>query len=294
MLRFNSVTIPTSYVEQFSANVLMLAEQRMSRLRQTVQIEPVTGESFAIERLGGIDAPNTIATLHGDTPLNNTPHTRRWGFIADYDVADLIDKQSRVRLLIDVDSKYTMRHAGTMGRGVDDSVITALGGSAAEGKSGTTITALPAAQKIAHGSVGLTISKLIQAKEKLDAAEVDEFITRYMVVGSRQVRDLLEDDKITSADFNTVKALVAGQVDQFMGFTFVRSERLPVGVIAASIRQCYAYAQTALTLGIAQEPTSVASVRPDKRMASQIYTYGTWGAVRTEDVQVVEVAASEA
>ena len=294
MLRFNSVTIPESYVEQFSANVLLLAEQRMSRLRSTVMIEPVVGESFAIERLGGIDAPNTVTTLHGDTPLNNTPNSRRWGFMADFDLADLIDKQSRVRMLIDVDSKYTMRHAGSMGRGIDDSIIDALGGNAAEGKSGTTIVALPTAQKIVHGSVGLTIAKLIQAKEKLDAAEVDEFIPRTFACGSRQIRDLMEDDKITSADFNTVKALVEGKVDTFMGFNFVRTERLDVGIVAASIRQCYAYANTAVTLGIAQEPQSIASVRPDKRMSSQIYTFGTWGAVRGEDVQVVEVQASEA
>lgn len=293
MLRFNSIEIPVSYVEQFSANVLMLAEQRMSRLRHTVQVEPVTGESFAIERLGGIDAPNVVTTLHGDTPLNNTPHSRRWGFMADYDVADLIDRQSRVRMLIDVDSRYTMRHAGTMGRGIDDAIIAALGGTAATGKSGTGTQALPSAQKIAHGSTGLTIAKLIQAKEKLDAAEVDEFIPRYAVVGSKEVRQLLEDDKITSNDYNTVKALVQGQVNEFMGFNFIRSERLPVGVIAANIRQCYFYAQTAVTLGIAMEPNSVASVRPDKRMASQIYTSGTWGAVRGEDVQVVEVAADE-
>lgn len=290
MLRFNSIDVPVSYVEQFSANVLMLAEQKMSRLRSTVQIEPVTGESFAIERLGGIDGPNVITTLHGDTPLNNTPHSRRWGFMADYDVADLIDKQSRVRLLIELDSKYTMRHAGTMGRGIDDAIIAALGGSAAEGKTGTSSVALPAAQKIAHGSTGLTIEKLIQAKEKLDAAEVDEFIPRFAVVGSKEIRQLLEDDKITSADFNTVKALVQGNINDFMGFKFIRSERLPV---ASSIRLCYFYAQTAVTLGIAMEPNSVASVRPDKRNSSQIYTSGTWGAVRGEDVQVVEVAADE-
>lgn len=288
-----SIQIPDSYVEQFSAQVHLLAEQRMSRLRNTVRLEPVTGESAAFERVGGIDAPNEIAELHGDTPLNNTPHSRRWAFMKDYDVADLIDKQSRVRLLIDPDSVYTMRHAGTMGRGVDDSIISALGGSAAEGKSGTSTQALPDAQKIAHGSTGLTIAKLIQTKEKLDAAEVDEFIPRFFVCGSRQMRDLLEDDKVTSRDFNTVQALVRGEIDTFLGFRFIRSERLVVGTIAANIRECYGYAQTGVVLGVADEPQSVAAPRPDKRMAQQIYTWGTWGGVRMEDVQVVQVACDE-
>ncbi len=288
-----SIEIPQSYVEQFSANVHMLSEQRTSRLRNTVQHEPqVVGESFSRERVGGIDKPNKITNLHGDTPLNNTPHTRRWGFISDFDVADLIDKQSKVRLLIDPNSVYTRRHAGTMGRGVDDSVIDALGGSAVQGKSsGSSSTAFPSGQKVAASSTGMTIQKLIDAKEKLDAAEVDEFIPRFLVLATKQLSDLLEDDKISSADFNTVKALVRGEIDTFMGFNFVRSERLKTD--SSSNRLCYAYAMDGVLLGFAQEPNSIASERPDKRHAQQIYTFGSWGAVRIEDEMVVEIACSE-
>ena len=285
-----SVTIPESYVNQFSATVHLLAEQKMSRLRKTVRIEPVVGESFAVETVGGIDKANTVLELHGDTPLNNTPHARRWGFMVDYDVADLIDKQSRVKLLITPDSIYVRRHAGTMGRSVDDEVLRALENSAATGKTGTTLVALPAAQKIASGSVGLTVSKLIQAKEILDASEVDEFIPRFFLVAAKQLRNLLEDDKVTSSDFNTVKALVHGEINEYLGFTFVRTERMTK---SGSDRLCYAYAMDAISLGIADEPKSVASPRPDKRMAQQIYTWGTWGAVRVEDKMVVEIKCQE-
>ncbi len=285
-----SIDIPVSYVEQFSANVHMLAEQRFSRLRNTVRQNSITGESWATERIGGIDKANLVTNLHGDTPLNNTPHSRRWGFVADYDVADLIDKQSRVKLLIDPDSKYTMRHAGTMGRSIDDAIIVALNGSAAEGKQGTTLVALPAAQKIASGSTGMTVAKLIQAKEKLDAAEVDEFIPRFFAIASKQLRDLLEDDKLTSNDFNTVKALVRGEINEFLGFTFVRTERL---IKVSNDRLCYAWAMDGMELGINDEPQSIAAPRPDKRMAQQIYTFGSWGAVRLEDEMVVEIGADE-
>lgn len=285
-----SVTIPESYVNQFSATVHLLAEQKMSRLRKTVRIEPVVGESFAVETVGGIDKANTVLELHGDTPLNNTPHARRWGFMVDYDVADLIDKQSRVKLLITPDSIYVRRHAGTMGRSVDDEVLRALENSAATGKTGTTLVALPNDQKIGSGSVGLTVSKLIQAKEILDASEVDEFIPRFFLVSAKQLRNLLEDDKVTSSDFNTVKALVHGEINEYLGFTFVRTERMTK---SGSDRLCYAYAMDAISLGIADEPKSVASPRPDKRMAQQIYTWGTWGAVRVEDKMVVEIKCQE-
>ena len=285
-----SVTIDTAFVKQFSANVHLLAEQRMSRLRSRVLTESVTGESFSKERIGTTqDAANASDVRHGDTPLNNTPHTRRWGFIADYDVADLIDRQDRVKLLIDPDSAYTLRHAGVMGRTMDTTIIAALEGSSTEGKNATTTTALPSAQKIASGSVGLTVAKLIQAKEILDAAEVDDFYERTFVCAAAQVSDLLEDDKVTSKDYNTVQALVAGKIDEFMGFKFVRSQRLT----DSSGRLCYAFVQPAITFGIAVEPNSVANDRPDKKNAKQIYTSGSWGALRSEDAMVVQVACTE-
>lgn len=287
-----SVDIPVAYVTQFSTNVHLLAEQKVSRLLPTVMREDVTGESWAVEITGGIDAPNRIESRHSDTPLNNTPQTRRWGFIKDYDVADLIDKQDRVKMLIQLDSVYTMRHAGTMGRGIDDSIITALYATAVTGHTGSGTTAFPTStQQIASGSTGLSIDKLNRAKEILDHNEVDEFYPRFFVATSRQIRELLEDDKVTSQDFNTVKALVRGEIDTFLGFKFVRSERLAV---SSSVRNCFAYAQPAIRFGMSMSPNSTASVRPDKRNASQIYTCGSWGALRVEDAMVVSVLCSEA
>jgi hypothetical protein len=287
-----SFDIPVSFVQQFSANVHLLAEQRYSRLRGCVMVEPVTGESWAVETMGGVDAPNQVTTRHGDTPLNSTPHARRWGYISDYDVADLIDKPDRAKLLIDPTSYYTMRHAGTMGRGVDDAIIAAATGAASTGHTGTGSASLSGNQVIADGSVGLTIDKLMQAKQVLDQNEVDEFYTRYWALSAKQLRDLLNDDKVTSADFNVVQALVQGKVDTFMGFKFVRTERLAVP--SASVRRNFAWAQPGIRLGIQAEPSSSVDKRPDKRNSMQIYTAGSWGAVRVEDKMVVQVDCSEA
>lgn len=291
MKLFLSVDIPVSFVQQFSATVHLLAEQRYSRLRGAVMTESVTGESWAIETMGGVDAPNQVTTRHGDTPLNSTPHARRWGFIKDYDVADLIDRPDQAKMLIDPTSYYVMRHAGTMGRGVDDAIIAAATGSAATGHTGTGSASLTGNQVIANGSVGMTISKMKQAKRVLDENEVDEFYPRFWVMSAKQIDDLLNDDKVTSADFNTIQALVQGKVDQFLGFRIIRSERLSV---ASSIRKTFCWAQPGIRLGIQAEPASSVDKRPDKRNSMQVYTKGSWGSVRVEDAMVVEVDCSEA
>lgn len=285
-----SFEVPVSYVEQFSTNVHMLAEQSMSRLRNTVMTEDVTGESFSLERIGSVDA-EIVADLHGDTPLVNTPHSRRWGFIKTYDVADLLDKESQVKLLIDPMSRYTMRHSGAMGREFDKEILRALGGSVAQGKNGETQVALPSAQKFTASGTSdvITVNDLIRAQEILNQNETDDMgmMPRFCVMSAAGFRQLLQINEIRSSDFNVVKALSTGRVDNFMGFTFIRTELIPDAQTSAS--KAYFYDMMAIKLGIGANPTSAVDMRPDKRRAQQVYTWGAWGAFRTEDVRVVEM-----
>ena len=122
---------------------------------------------------------------------------------------------------------------------MDDAVISAATGTAFTGVAGGTSTALPAGQIITEAGTGrLTIAKLRQAKEILDLADVDPSLPRYIVVGPKQITDLLGTTEVTSSDFNTVKALASGDVNSFLGFNFVVSNRLSV---ASSIRDCIAF-----------------------------------------------------
>ena len=107
-------------------------------------------------------------------------------------------------MLIDPTSSYARAAAAAIGRAQDDVIIDALGGTAKTGKGGTTSTSFPSGQKIAHGSAGLTIAKLVTAKKLLDAQSVDPSIKRYIVVSPEQIEDLLNNTTVTSSDFNTV------------------------------------------------------------------------------------------
>ena len=103
---------------------------------------------------------------------------------------------------------------------MDDEIISAVSGNAFGGETGSTTIALPGAQAITEASTGgLTIAKLRSAKEILDSASVDPSIPRTIVVGPKQITDLLGTTEVTSSDFNTVKALANGEINQFMGFS---------------------------------------------------------------------------
>lgn len=284
-----STQITTAFVNQFSSNVSMLSQQMGSLLRGAVDTESVTGEKAFFDQIGE-SAAIARTSRHGDTPLVETPHSRRMVTLTTYEWADLIDDSDKVRMLIDPTSSYARAAAAAMGRAMDDTIITALGGTAKTGKEGTTSTAFPSGQKIAHGSAGLTVAKLVSAKKLLDAQSVDPSIPRYIVVSPEQIEDLLNTTSVTSSDFNTVKALVQGDVDTFVGFKFITSNRLSDD---GTSRLCYAWAQDGCKLAVGKDVMARIDERSDKSYSTQVFYCATFGSTRMEEDKVVEIACNE-
>ena len=285
-----STQITTAFVNQFSANVQMLSQQMGSLLRDAVDTESVNGEKAFFDQVG--QAAAVLRTSrHADTPLVDTPHTRRMVTMSDYEYADLIDDSDKVRLLVDPTSTYSRAAAAAMGRAMDDVIISAALGTAKTGKDGSTSTALPAGQKIAVAASGLTIAKLVSAKELLDAASVDPSIPRHIVVSPKQISDLLNNTTVTSSDFNTVKALAQGEINSFVGFQFHVSNRLNTD--SNSDRQVIAFASDGIKLAVGKEPAARIDERADKSYSTQVYYCQTIGATRMEEEKVVEIACNE-
>ena len=286
-----STQITTAFVNQFSANVQMLSQQMGSLLRNAVDVETVTGEKAFFDQVGSAAAVQRTSR-HADTPLIDTPHSRRMVTMSDFEYADLIDDQDKVRLLVDPTSTYSRAAAAAMGRAMDDVIISAALGTALTGKDGGTSTAFATAtNQIAAGAAGLTLAKLIQAKEILDAGDVDPSIPRYIAVSPKQISNLLNSTTVTSSDFNTVKALAMGEINSFVGFNFIVTNRL--GVDGSAARRVIAFAMDGIKLAIGREPTARIDERADKSYATQIYYAMTLGATRMEEKKVVEVLCAE-
>lgn len=286
-----SIEITTAFVEQYKSNVFHLAQQKGSRLRDAVRTETVVGKSHFFERIGTAAAQKRTSR-HSDTPRMDTPHSRRKVTMDDYDWADLIDNEDKVRMLISPQSEYAMAGAWAMGRAMDDAIIAAATGNAYGGVSGGTTVALPAAQKVAAASGGLTLDKLIEAKEILDGNDVDPDEARYLIATSKQMSDLLALEKVTSSDYASIKALVQGEINTYLGFNFIRTERL--GLDGSSNRQVLAFTQSGIGLAVGSDVSTRISERADKNYATQVFLSMTIGATRIEDEKVVEIACVEA
>jgi len=283
--------ISTAFVKAYGAAVMHLVQQKGSRLRSTVMVKSgVVGEEVFMDQLGTQTATKRIGR-NTDTPITQPNHQRRMITLFDFEVAKLIDKQDKLKMLQDPTSPYVISGAYALGRSMDDEIITAANGTALTDKTGSTSTTLPAAQQVASSSAGLTLAKLLSAKEIMDGAEVDPDDRRYCILSAKQVTDLLNTTEIKNADYNTVRALAMGQIDTFLGFKFIRSERLNTN--ASTERQVLCYTQSGIGLAIAQDITSEVVKRADKSFATQTYLSLGIGASRLEEEKVVEIACTE-
>jgi len=274
-------------------------------------MEPVVGDTMYVERIGPKDA-QLRGARHGETPISDAEHSRRKLSMADYIVpADLIDKPDKLKLLIDPQSVYTQNQVFSLKRAIDDVIIAALFGAAYGGHTGaTTINFHDVGESrlvessgviCAAGSdfsntteTGLTIAKLLTCKELLDDAEIDDERPRYFVTNPHNVNQLLNLTEVKSSDYNTVKALAQGQIDSYMGFKFIKSTRLPADDTDTGATKCAAFAQNAIVLAIAEEPSVSVSVRNDLCDSIQVFSTLSIGATRVEGPAVVGITLDTA
>lgn len=281
--------ITTAFVQQYKGTLYNLVQQKGSRLREAVTVEAVNGEVGYFDQIGATVAVER-ASRHSDSPLVNTPHARRQVTMRDFEWGDLIDNPDKVRLLVDPSSNYLQSAMWALGRKMDDVIIAAALGTAQVGKTGGTPTTLPTSQKVAVASAGLTLAKLLSAKEILDSKEADPDEPRYIAVTSKQMTNLLNTSQIQSADYNTVKALVQGQIDTFLGFKFIRTERLTT---SGGNRQVIAWSKSGLLLALGSDIKGRVIERPDKSFSVYAYASLSCGATRMEEEKVVEIACQK-
>jgi hypothetical protein len=285
-----SQQIDAHIVQAFRDGIQQLQQDKGTRLRSCVDVDPkVVGDRAYYNQLGATHTTRRT-TRHGDTQYTDTPHSRRMVSLATDDVADLLDTDDSVQILTDPTNSYSQAFAMAMGRTQDNTIVDAFTATSATGKEGTGTESFPTGtHQVAHGSEGMTISKLLDAKEILDSYEVEDE-ERYGCMSAKQFRNLLATTEVTNADYNTVKALVNGQIDSFLGFTFKRLERLPV---ASSIRSCMFWHKMSMKLAIGINPRGRVSEMPNKNYSIQVFYEGRFGATRMDGVGVVEVLCDE-
>lgn len=286
----NEITV--AFNEQYTRNVQLLLQQKGSKLRNAVMTGTAVGKSAVVVEQVGPVAAQKRTTRHGDTPLIETPHDKRWCFPSDYEWADLIDDQDKIRTLIDPQSPYAVNGAYALGRAMDDEIIAAFFATSQTGEDHGSTEAFDTTNlSIATGSVGMTVTKLRTAKRMLMEQEVDvDNEQLYVGITADQHDDLLNETQAISLDYTTRPVLVEGRITSFMGFNFIHTERIG---LSGSDRACPAWAKSGMHLCVWNDITTRISERADKSHATQVYVKGTFGATRVEQGKVVRILCTE-
>ncbi len=304
--------IETWRVQQFAANVYRLAQQKGSRLASLCRQESFTGKAEFFDRISTAVAEQKTAR-NGDTPNLNIDHSRRMLVSATYHWGTLVDPTDKLENIHAPESAYATAARDGLGRKMDDIIIAGALGSAQSGESGATAVSLGNAQKVTSVSTGAiavpNIAFLRKMKRKFDEAEVEGM--RVIACGADMLEALLATTEVGSQDYNSVKALVQGELDTFMGFKFIHSERLPLAsvnddntykyntttglpdsggtVVGATDKSCLAFIGDGVILG-KRNGSQIAKIeqRSDKSYSNQIYVAEDFGATRMEEFKVIQ------
>jgi hypothetical protein len=295
-------TIDTFYPTMFQTSFDQALQQLDSRLLNAVTRADFTGKKKWFNLINDSEAQDVL-TRKGDTPDGEFDGSKYWMTQRPKEKVTTFDEFDKHFLgtIVLPTSDEVQAHAQAFNRAIDDVIISAFDATRYIGEDGTTADAFPSGQSIASNYVengttaqsGLTIGKLRRAKYLMDLSEVPNS-DRMIVCGAQQVQDLLRTTEVTSEDYSSVKALVSGQVDTFLGFKFLSSQRLPIGTVSsvADIRSVFAFHKSAIKFAMSDRQTRM-DILATRRHALQIRSTMMLGAVRTENEKVVRIYSDE-
>ena len=298
--------IEQNYQVKYSEKWGSYLQQEASRLDKYVTVETgLTGRMVTFDQYGLLSFEEKTSRMSG-TKLDEAPTYRRVIHPHIFTKAIGFDEYDAKKLAqIDVPISKTIEALrSAAGRCMDSVMINAFLGTNYTGENGTTPVTFPAEQEIDKDFVesgieedsNLTVAKLRQALHLLQVNEAwseerraygDELV---LACTSSQINSLLREPEVGSFDYNSVRALVEGRVDSFMGFRIIRTELLPE---SSGVRSCLAWVKSRAQFGIWDDFKVKISVRDDLDEALQIRAKFACGATRLEEKGFVKILCSE-
>jgi hypothetical protein len=202
----------------------------------------------------------------------------------DYIAAEYSDIFNQQKVNFNERQELVQVVSGAIARRMDQVVLDALNASS---------TTLEVDENEGGTDTNLNVAKLREAKKLLDANNVPSD-GRCMIIHANNLAGLLGEEKATSADYASVKALVTGEIDTYLGFKFITlGDRDEGGLtLAASERTCLAFHRDAIGLGIGMGQQSRVDYIPEKT-SFLVASMFSAGAVAIDDEGIVKVQCQE-
>jgi hypothetical protein len=278
-----SISLSNAFVTLFDAEVKQAYQGKAMLVGAVRQRRGVEGSTVKFPKVGrGVATPRIAQS--DVTPLNvgfsNVTCT-----LGDWNAAEYSDIFSQAKVNFDERSELVQVLGSAIGRRQDQIILDAL--TAASG-TGTV------SNDIGGSDTNMNVAKLRAAKQILDRNNVPPE-GRHMIIHANGLASLLSETAVTSSDFNTVKALVAGEINTFLGFTFhVLGDRSEGGLaIDGSLdRTCFAFHRDAIGYAEGIAPRTEINYVPEKT-SFLVNALFSAGAVAIDSEGIVKITARE-
>lgn len=277
-----AISVSNAFVTLFDAEVKQ-AYQGESALRNTVRLR--TGVEAATHKFPKIGkGVATVRVPQTDvTPLNVT-YAQVTCTLSDYIAAEYSDIFNQAKINFDERQELVQVVSKSIARRQDQMIIDALVNSS---------TSLTVASSIGGANTNLNLDKLLAAKKALDAGNVPP-TDRFVIIHANNLASLLDETEVKSSDFNTVKALVAGQLDTYLGFKFITiGDRSEGGLpLSSGDRKIYAFHKQAVGMAEGMGLTTRIDYIAEKT-SYLVASMFSAGAVAIDAEGIVEITCDE-
>jgi hypothetical protein len=277
-----AINLSTAFVTLFDAEVKQ-AYQGQAQLRPAVRVRSgVEGSTYKFPKIGKgvaqVRIPQTDVT-----PLNVT-YGSVTATLSDYIAAEYSDIFMQAKVNFDERAELVKVVSGAIGRRQDQLIIDALVASS---------TSNTVAKSIGGASTNLNLDKLLEAKKLLDAKNVP-MDNRHIFIHANNLSGLLGETKVTSSDFNSIKALVNGELNTFLGFNFhTIGDRDEGGLpISSGDRKVYAFHRDAIGMAEGIAPKTEINYIPEKT-SFLVASMFSAGSVAIDAEGIVEITCDE-
>ena len=253
-----STNLSPAFVQLFEAEVHQ-AYQGAAVLRGAARTRTgVVGDTVKFPKGGKGSA--SVRTPSTDVVPINGEFSQISVSLTDFVAAEYSDVFNQAKVNFDERQELAQLVGNAIGRREDQIIIDALDAASA----GSTVAKTVVTTGSATAS-NLNVGKIIAAKKALDAKNVPA-TDRHFVIHANNLAGLLGDERAISSDFQTLQALVGGQINQMMGFTFhIVGDRDEGGLpLATADRTCFAFHRSAIGVAVGIAPKTEINYIPEK------------------------------
>lgn len=291
-------SIDNALIIQFSDLIHVRAQQIRARTRPFVQIKQMTGDIYAYDGLGIIEAQEIFGRIQ-KTEFSDIEHNRRKIARRRFTVTLPIDDMDVRGVLLNPEGEYAAACVRAMERVFDRVVVESMFADVSTGRDmDTTVTFANDGGLTVDATSGLTYDILLEIKQNFIDADVGNDIPEQIVMGvtGDEHTSLMKETELTSGDFSRQFVVDQGEIVKAAGISIIKfaaNANNPILNVTAGVRDCFAMSTRGICVGLSKEMSIKIQDRPDYVDVKQVQIVFILGAVRTEGVLVQKVQTTD-